>query len=463
MILAAYSTLLTACIYAQSTTFNSSISQVDELFKSYNKVGRTGYAIDIIQDDSLIYSRSYGSMSKQFTTDKNQISLKMKLVNGYWFNGLTFVKRTVWVNNGLLSFKDPTTSNDTIIDLSGKYVIPPFAEAHNHNLESDYQLQKRIDSYLGNGVFYVKHLSSIKKRIDPLMFQYNKPDGIDVSLAHAPLTATDGHPMALRKRFLEIGRFDGLFNSMEEIESHGYFIIDDLNDLHSKWDQILSFSPDFIKLNLLYSEEYEKRKDDTTYFGKKGLNPELISDIVAKAHSHNLRVSAHVATAYDFHVAIDADVDEIAHLPEIHNGKPIAVEDAILARKKGATVVTTASLVNKRTEEPNHKELVENIRSNLNLLKQEGVTLAIGSDGYNDNSVGEFQFLYDLKIFSNLELLKMWCENAANTTFPNRKIGYLKEGYEANFLVLDINPIEHIGTVNKAIVLKVKQGVILDQ
>lgn len=393
---------------------------------------------------------------------QHEASLNMQLVNGLWFDGLTFVKRTVWVNNGIISFKTHTSSVDTVIDLSGKYVISPFAEAHNHNLESDYKLQERIDSYLDNGVFYVKLLSSIKKRIDPLMHHYNKPDGIDISMAHSPLTATDGHPIGVRKKYLERGHFDGLFSTIEEIESHGYFIIDDIKDLESKWDQILSFTPDFIKLNLLYSEEYEQRKDDTSYFAKKGLNPALIPKIVAKAHRNNLRVSVHVATAHDFHVAVEAGVDEVAHLPEIHNGKPISQEDAIMAKEKGILVVTTASLVKKDKEAPNYSDLVENVRSNLQLLKKEGVKLAIGSDTYNDNSVGEFQFLYDLNIFSNLELLKMWCEHASTTTLPNRKIGYLKEGYEANFLVLDVNPIEDIRLVNEAIVLKVKQGIMLD-
>ncbi len=388
-------------------------------------------------------------------------STKIKLINGNWFDGKVFTERTVWIHYGLLSFEEMGPTPDTIIDLSNRYVIPPFAEAHNHNLESDYRLQERIDSYLSNGVFYVKHLSSIKKMIDPLMHYYNKPEGLDVSLAHAPLTGTGGHPVALRKRFLEYGRFDGLFNTLEEIETHGYFIIDELEDLENKWDQVLSFEPDFIKIMLLYSEEYQKRKDDSTYFGNKGLNPEIVPEIVRKAHEENLSVSAHVETAYDFHVAVSAGVDEIAHLPEIDNGEPIAREDAILAREKGIIVTTTVSLVTKRSEQSNYDELVENIKSNLELLGEENVKLAIGSDMYNDNSVGEFQLLYDWGIFSNLELLKMWCENGATTTFPNRKIGYLKEGYEASFLVIDNNPLDDMKSINERIILKVKQGRIL--
>lgn len=430
-------------------------SKTPEIMKSYKVF------LLVVLPFTLIVSTKSQNLSFAKTISKDKKSLNMKLINGWWFNGQTFVKRTAWVNQGQLYFKQPFATIDTMIDLANKYVIPPFAEAHNHNLESRYKLQKRIDSYLNNGVFYVKLLSSIKKRIGPLMGHYNKPDGIDVSMAHAPLTATGGHPIGVRKRYLKRGHFRGLFNTLKDIESHGYFVINDSQDLQNKWKQILSFGPDFIKLNLLYSEEYEKRKDDTSYFGKKGLNPALIPAIVAKAHQHNLRVSAHVATAHDFHVAVKAKVDEIAHLPEIHHGKPLAKKDVLLAKKNKTIVVTTVSLVKKRAKQPNYQALVDNICANLKLLKDAGVTLAIGSDMYSDNSVGEAQFLYDLKVFSNLELLKMWCENAAITTFPHRKIAYLKEGYEASFLVLSVNPIKEMNNVSQAIWLRIKQGVIL--
>lgn len=387
---------------------------------------------------------------------------QMELSGGQWFNGNSFQKRTVWVKDGQLSFSLRRVKSDTVIDLGGMFVIPPFAEAHNHNLESDYKLNERINSYLDNGVFYVKLLSTIKKRIGPLMHHYNKPTGIDISMAHAPLTGSGGHPIALRKRFLSYGHFDGLFKTLKDIESHGYYIIDDEAELLRKWDTIVSFKPDFIKINLLYSEEYQTRKNDTAYFGKKGLNPSLVPSIVKKAHDTNLRVSAHVATANDFHVAVSAGVDEIAHLPEIHNGQPIDPNDAKMAAKKDLVVVTTASLVTKNKKKPNYEALLDNVRSNLKVLKDAGVTIAIGSDMYNDNSLEEFKLLHSLGIFSNLELLKMWCENSATTTLPHRKVGFLKDGYEASFLVLDKNPLTDIRNVTQTINLRVKQGVILN-
>lgn len=384
----------------------------------------------------------------------------IKLENGMWFNGDKFFKQTIWIDDGKLIFKSKGKKIEKGIDLEGKYVIPPFAEAHNHNLESEYQLQKRIDKYLLDGVFYVKLQSAIKKRIAPLMNNFNQPSGLDISLTYAPLTATDGHPIAIRKLYLERGLFGNLFQNLKEIETHGYFNIDNEKDLSEKWESVLSFKPDFIKVMLLYSEEYEKRKVDSAYFGKKGLNPKLLPKIVKLAHKKDLRVSVHVETPTDFHYALASGADEIAHLPGISDGLKISLEDARLASKKNVVVVTTASLVKKRSKDPDYAKLVEAIKYNLKTLKDAGVKLAVGSDNYEDTSLEEIIFLAQTSVFSNLELLKMWTENSAETIFPHRKIGKLKNGFEASFLVLDGNPLEDFGNVQK-IAMKVKQGRIL--
>src|SRR5688572_30398185 len=175
----------------------------------------------------------------------------IKFVGGKWFDGQKFVDRTVWISKGRLSFKPMQTKYETTTDIQGKYVIPPFAEAHNHNLESEAGLKERIDKYFSHGVFYVKLQSAIKKRIGPLMSNYNHPLGLDVSLTYGPVTGSGGHPVAIRKSFFDQGFFRGLFNSLEEIESHGYFTIDNENDLSEKWESILSFKPDFIKVILV--------------------------------------------------------------------------------------------------------------------------------------------------------------------------------------------------------------------
>jgi imidazolonepropionase-like amidohydrolase len=94
---------------------------------------------------------------------------------------------------------------------------------------------------------------------------------------------------------------------------------------------------------------------------------------------------------------------------------------------------------------------------NLRLLKNAGVRFGIGPDVYGKTPLIEAMYLHQLGVFSNLELLKIWCENTPEDIFPNRKIGHLQEGYEASFIVLPTNPIESFNAVN-SIKLRFKQG-----
>ena len=55
-----------------------------------------------------------------------------KLVNGQWYDGKNFVRRTFYSVDGHLTERAPHTAAETL-DLSNGFVVPPFAEAHNHN------------------------------------------------------------------------------------------------------------------------------------------------------------------------------------------------------------------------------------------------------------------------------------------------------------------------------------------
>jgi imidazolonepropionase-like amidohydrolase len=97
---------------------------------------------------------------------------------------------------------------------------------------------------------------------------------------------------------------------------------------------------------------------------------------------------------------------------------------------------------------------------NLQLLKKYKVPVTIACDSYNYTARTEMEYLSKLNVFSNLELVKSWCETTPLFIFPQRKIAALKEGYEASFLVLKENPLEHLPTVFN-IQLRVKQGRVL--
>ncbi len=220
--------------------------------------------------------------------------------------------------------------------------MPPFGEAHNHNLGSAAEEKERtaVGRYLADGVFYVKIQGSppvsdaVRRRLSA-----GEPDSVDAVFAQGSITASGGHPIPLLEDvLLPRGAFPGY--TKESLKGQYYFTVDSAADLDASWPAILKLRPDFVKTILLFSEEFDTRRMDPAFNGQKGLNPALLARIVAKAHENRLRVSTHVATATDFHHAVSAGVDEIAHLPSV--GGPIAAADAERAAQKKIVVDTTA-------------------------------------------------------------------------------------------------------------------------
>lgn len=384
------------------------------------------------------------------------------LLNGQWFNGKAFEPRTVYSVNGRFTAKKPTRMDRTL-DLAGTWIVPPFGEAHNHNLNGiEERDRKAIQKYLTDGVFYVKlpgnffMSDEMKTRLG-----LNRPESIDAVMAQgASLTATGGHPYRLAAEVWF--RFGYAKGPIETLNGHRFFTIDSEADLEQKWPQILSQRPDFIKTILWVSGEHEQRRNNKANYGEYGLDPKFLPKIVAKAHAANLRVSTHVNDANDFHLSLVARVDEIAHLP-LSGLTPIAVGDARLAAQRGVPVITTCAIVPTLPfiPQPDLQQVLKTQLANLKLLHENGVRLAIGSDNPSDSSVKEIEYLRGLGVFDNRTLLKMWTETTAKTIFPQRKIGVLSEGYEANFLALEDNPLEDWQSVRK-IKFRFKQGVLLE-
>lgn len=213
---------------------------------------------------------------------------------------------------------------------------------------------------------------------------------------------------------------------------------------------------------LVESEHYAERRDDPKFFGTKGLSPEIFAKLVAKAHKNDLRVSVHINSVYDFHVAVAAGVEEIAHLPGYRAPELVDKADAADAARRGIVVVTTAGLINrfKEREPERYAKSREAQAANLRLLKEAGVKLVVGSDEYDDTSIAEVAHLRSLGVFNNVEMLRMWTENCAGA-FRGRRIGRLADGYEASFIAFGGDPLKDF-EATKRIELRVKDSRVIE-
>ena len=396
----------------------------------------------------------------------------IEMVNGHWFDGVRFVDRTMYSVGGIFSAQ-PGTGVDSVIDLQGGYVVPPFAEAHNHNIDASTPADARavVAKYMRDGVFYGQNPCNVLRGRRGLSGFINVPIGIDATFSNGCLTGPGGHPLGLYFRNLARG---GMLPTDSNSTDGFVWTISDQEDLARKWPRILASRPDFIKTLLLYSEEYDRRRTDTAFFNWRGLNPALLPEIVRRAHAAGLRVMTHIETAADFHNALAAGVDEIGHMPgfrgnekmKLPNLTPYLIPDADadLAARRGTYTVTTlggAQTISPTGPDSIFRRRLDSLATmNLATLKKHRARIAIGSDSYRNTSVPEALYLSSLGVFSNAELLSLWCEQTARAIFPNRRIGRLAPGYEASLLVLDADPLADFNNV-KRIRLRMKQGELI--
>jgi len=394
------------------------------------------------------------------------------LINGRWFDGVRFVERTMHMAGGV--FVDaPATPTDSVIDLRGGFVVPPFAEAHNHNFDASSPERARalVAMYMKDGVFYGQNPSNVLRARRGLEGFVNVPTGLDVTFSNGGLTGPGGHPIGLFLR--NLGR--GVMLATDTNSTEGFiWIIADKQDLSRKWPAVLAGKPDFIKVMLLYSDEYGKRLADSSKVNWRGIDPRLVPDVVRLAHGEGMQVMAHVETAADFRNAVNAGVDQIGHTPGFRGNErtqlpvvePYVITDADAAKaaRDGIVVITTlggiTGLPATGPDSAMRRTAEALFRRNLAMMKKHGVRVIVGSDSYRETSLPEAMYLASTGIYTSAELLRMWSEHTAQAIFPNRRIGRLVPGYESSFLVLESDPVADLGNV-RSIRLRVKQGMTI--
>ncbi len=404
-----------------------------------------------------------------------------KFVNGNWFDGKKFKRKTFYSVNGVFTGKPQQQVAETI-DLQNGFVIPPLADAHCHHFDGAFNIAQQVEMYLRAGVFYAKVQTDVRSGALEVANRVNKPESVDVSYAHGGLTHTYGHGMEVYEGLVLFYRTGGFTPEQEAKvrqshlrENDAYYIVDTAADLEKKWPKILAGKPDFIKIYLLSSEDFAEKRQNLANIplGSIGLDPEIVPLIVQKAHAAGLRVSAHVDTLADFRVALKAGVDEMAHLIGYYIGgndnpnRYVLTESDVkeLVRRKVPNILAPVAYSSFDPKSADYNQAdqarTDKVRlQNLRLLRKLKAKLAFGSDRYGNTPVDDVFYLQKLGVFSNLEMLKIWVEDTPQTIFPKRKLGFLKEGYEASFIVLPGDPTKDFAQL-KNIKLRFKQGVLL--
>lgn len=410
---------------------------------------------------SALYSFSLRGQSKE----KNIIAFQ----GAHIFNGKTFKKKNFYSVNGVLSFKKRTYT-DTIYNLDGMYVIPPFGDAHTHNLDREWQLRFLPKKYLLEGTFYVQNLTSKFKETQKTRPFFKSKETPDVKFAHQGLTSTIGHPFMAYEPFAMGLPYEDWNDNLDSIRGsridldNSYIFIDDVTSIDEKLKIYFKEPPDIAKIFLINSENHESNFGNKT-IGDNGLSIEVAEEVVKRLKKQNLKVYAHIESAYDFEKGIDMGVDYFAHMPGYNwNGSPDTkakyfINNKLInkaVRNKVGIIPTLGQGFSRKLKDSVAKR--EFMKDFLVRFHKKGGKLIFGADAFNQTMSGEIALLMELKIFDSKTILQMLCIETPKAIFPNRKIGELKEGFEASFLVLKEDPLKDIVAL-KNIHLLIKQGI----
>lgn len=392
-------------------------------------------------------------------------------VGGRWFDGERFVERNVHVRGGwFVPFGDQPA--DSVVDLAGAWVVPPFGEAHTHALEGS-GAERAARQYLEDGIFYALVLNNSASRVAAVRDRFADPATLDVAYAHGGFTSTGSHPYRVYEMialgifgapdpYEEARRREAEIRVSRKAEGDGYWFVDSVAELDAKWLDFLADDPDVVKVYLTDVAAGLAAGDGTGH----GLHPDVLRSLVARAHARGLRVFAHVDTVDDFRIAAAAGVDAMAHLPGHNLGdelllEPLTDEDLAVAARRGIVFVPTAQRVTAFADSTELPALAAFQRTALRRLHAAGIPIAIGEDWFGRTSRAEAEYLARLGVFDNATLLRLWSEITPRVVFPTRRIGRLEPGYEASFLGLGCDPSNDFACTAD-ILLRVKQGRALE-
>jgi hypothetical protein len=389
----------------------------------------------------------------------------LHLVGGRWFDGERFVTGDWYVVDGRFTAARPARI-DATLNLADRYILPPFAEAHNHDLQNAFTASMNAQAYLDRGVFYSAQLCSMPDETRGYRGLFASTASIDVLFAGGCISASDGHPLGIA---LASYKAEGMPVEPDSIRNKGYWSIDTRAELDARWDAIAADKPKLIKIILIDSANHAANRKRPELFGYNGLDPALVPEIVARAKAIGARVAAHVDTASDFDAAVRGGVAIIAHLPgyRIAKGHVIAeyrLSDAAIAEaaRRGVFVTPTVAVARHhlRANPGDRDAIMANHADNIRRLRAAGVKLILGSDLFGGSVLDEVEAIDALGIMPRAELLRIATRDTAREIFPDRRIGIIEEGAEASFIALDGDPLTDLTAIRR-IRAAVKQGNVL--
>lgn len=315
-----------------------------------------------------------------------------------------------------------------IIDLQGAYLLPGFINTHVHRGYSEHNLK----AWAYEGVTTVRDLGGNPNN-DLFAFRdavNKKPECARLVAAGPMLTVPNGYPK------VPWGSSNGL-------------PVTSPDEARKAVNELMDEGADIIKIALESGRSFRRKIPM--------LSLEEATAIVTTAHQRGTIVSAHVLTSNDLEHALNARVDDLAHMVTDNPS------DELIRRvvDEGVYWVPTLELWHGVNQ-----VLGQIAIRNTKRFVQAGGIVALGTDyeGYNSKfdlgmPIREVRWMQEAGM-TPMQIIVAATKNAAYVCNLSDKIGALEKGRVADILVVKGNPLEDINALLN-VRMVINRGVII--
>jgi hypothetical protein len=391
------------------------------------------FSLALLATAALVTSPAAGQAAQQ---------CRFTLQGANVWTGERFERRDVTVDGR--TFAAPGAAAAPALPASWAYLIPPWADAHTHNLKQPAEGNDPVHRRnLDQGIFYALNPSNIRRETPGAPFG---ADQVETIYAGAALTKPGGHPRPLEESLDKMYRSRGIDRG--PLPGRAFHEVANEAEARAAVERVEASGSKMVKLIL---DNHDSAKSI-------GLTPETFRAAVAHAGTRGLRPIVHVHSAADFRLA--ASTPGVAALLHMPGASPrganesiymLTAADVALARANNITVVPTIAVAFNALTGDRLAGAQRIHAHNLRLLREGGVKLAAGADRYGATMLDEMTLLRATALFSGTELLNIATRNGLQLLYPERRIGTFEPGSEASFLILVMDPRTNWYAINEAL------------
>ncbi|WP_299364069.1 amidohydrolase family protein [Winogradskyella sp.] len=456
--------------------------------KKYSLKGYIAYAVAIF---ILVITNSCSTLNKNESTNSAYILYNANIVNVKdgtisKSDAIVIDKGTIKHIGSAIDLKKSFAKNNQY-NLSGRYVIPGLWDMHVHvdKLSRDYEHSERMLSlFTLNGVTSIREMGGDYEKISRLK-SATKTNSLLPSLYNAG-------PIFENKKWLDRLALDDPELASERIG------IADPSRVSGVLDSILKLDIDFIKIRTAAS--------DSVFF-----------ELADQCKKKGIKLCGHIDGKVDLYEAVKSGINSIEHVDifqlkekDMTDSKMDSIVSLMEDLKTGycPTLLVFKTLriyslkkaheflqdstdskfpmrayASQRLIEKSDQSVgwavsakkvvpwedweVSFLRFADKIVKS-NVPILAGTDGSNALILPGFSLLTELEMYQNelhmtpLHVLQSATMNAANFFELSHKTGYIKEGYDADLVILEKNPLENIKNL-RSIYNVIKSGKIIDQ